>query len=83
MLPLDKRLHMLVGFTAGFVVSFLFKLLHLPGPMTAGIIVAVLLGVGKEIYDSRHPSTHTRDINDAIFTIGAGAIGAFVGTVLL
>jgi xanthosine utilization system XapX-like protein len=83
MIPLDKRLHMLVGFTAGFVVSFLWALLHFRGPMTAGILAVVVLGVGKEIYDSFHPLTHTRDIRDAVFTIGAGAVGAFIGAFIL
>lgn len=41
---------------------------------TCAMIAATVAGIGKEIYDSFYPESHTVDINDALATMAGGAV---------
>jgi hypothetical protein len=71
MLEHDKANH----FIYGLIIFGLFKVIL--GPIV-GIIVCILFGIGKEIYDHFHID-HTPDIYDAIITIAGGVIGLLIG----
>jgi hypothetical protein len=59
---IDKVVHFLGGF---FICSFL--------PYELIPLVAVFLGIGKEVWDSNNPP-HEADAFDAIFTVIGGLI---------
>lgn len=66
-LETDKSLHFLVGFF--ITVIFQWPLRY------EGLIVAIILGVVKEMYDRLHYDRHTCDIWDVISTISGAIIG--------
>ena len=57
----DKSLHALYGL-------FVYSLVATVSPLIA-IVIVILLGVGKEVYDSLNIATHTPDVMDAVYTI--------------
>ena len=67
LLQSDKALHFLVGFF--ITVVFQWPLRY------EGLIVAIILGVTKEIYDRLHADKHTCDIWDSVATITGALIG--------
>jgi hypothetical protein len=62
---MDKILHLLVGMALAAA--------PLEKPETA-LMLAITMGVAKEIYDSRHRNKHTSDAKDALATIAGGVI---------
>ena len=68
----DKIWH----FIFGFLIALLVGLLIAP---QIGLISAVLLGLGKELYDYHHPKRHIFDGWDATWTI----IGGIVATLFI
>jgi len=62
---MDKILH--------FIVVMALAAAPLEKPETA-LMVAITMGVAKEIYDSRHRNKHTPDAKDALATIAGGVI---------
>lgn len=76
----DKQMHFLTGMVGGFTVAIG---VHFKGgspvwQIGSGVGLGVVSGVGKEIYDYKHPGSHTADVWDAVFTI----LGALVGALL-
>lgn len=65
---LDKWLH------AGGGAAIAALTWWLTGSAAAGVFAAVAVGLGKELYDLRHPARHTADLVDA----GATVVGALV-----
>jgi hypothetical protein len=41
----------------------------------SGFILSTLAGAGKEVYDSRHPQKHTKDVHDFYATAVGGGLG--------
>lgn len=75
----DKKLHLFISFVIASVFGTV--LAHIPphNPWVASIgvfILAMCIGVGKELYDRRHGG------HFCIWDIVADAIGAFGGTIL-
>lgn len=67
MIPRDKLLHILAGAliaAATWAVS---------GDAAAGIVAAVVIGAGKELWDAGQPD-HTPDVWDAIATAAGGVL---------
>lgn len=71
MIAHDKKLH----FIAGAVICLVVGLAVIP---VAGFIVAAIVGMAKELYDTAHPKTHTADPIDFVATALGGAIVALV-----
>ena len=71
MLELDKLGHFLAGMMVFFTVSF-------GAPKQDGywqyapMAAVVVVGVGKEVYDSQHPENHTASGADAMATVAGG-----------
>lgn len=70
--PLDKQAHAL----AGYAIAVSFGLTVSPA---LGLAYALVAGVLKEFYDSRHPESHTCDVWDFVAT----ALGGLAGFALL
>lgn len=86
----DKRKHWMVGATiSGLTTGATYMVLETAGVgdklglskntkkalvMLSGPIMGTIVGILKEVYDSKHKKSHTSDINDAAATsLGAGA----------
>jgi hypothetical protein len=69
-IPSDKVAHFASG-------SVLFALcLPFIAPSNA-LVLVILAGLLKELYDARHKDTHTPDIWDAVATALGGTLGYF------
>lgn len=75
-IPHDKALHALSG---AFVFALLQASLRVFLPLRVSALFAIacvlVVAVVKELYDGRHPDTHTKDWYDALATIGGGMLG--------
>lgn len=69
LIPLDKKLHLGVG----FVISILFGIIFCS--TITGLVISGLAGVVKEIYDKFHPSKHTSEMSDIVATLSGGILG--------
>jgi len=74
---MDKQSH----FFAGYGVSITVVLGMLAGGVAnmqvaafAGLLAAALAGVLKEVWDARHPASHTTDLWDAVSTLLGGVL---------
>ena len=74
-IPLDKRLHFIVGL-------FLALPLAVMGWPFEGIALAAVVGALKEVWDRFHPLTHTADFFDFAATVFGGMAGAGIGWLL-
>ena len=76
MIPRDKLLHAgvscIIELLLGLVLSAWL-------PWTRAALNVVLVGGGKEAYDSRHPDKHDADWRDLL----ADAVGAILGEVII
>lgn len=70
MIPADKVAHFAVGVLIFASLCWL--------SISTACIAVIVAAVGKEIYDSRHPLTHTADVWDAMATIFGGAVALFI-----
>lgn len=70
-IPLDKQYHLAAGFTAAIVFG-------IPYPWF-GLLIAIIGGILKEVYDYFHPDNHTVDFYDFVAT----ALGGFVGFLIM
>ena len=70
----DKQLHFLGGFCLSFAFSFVSPLV--------GFLVAIFAGWAKELYDQRHPESHTKDDADMLATWLGGVIGIILFFIL-
>lgn len=61
--PKDKVLHAGVGLGIYIGCLVIYK------DRTSCLIPVILAGVGKELYDYKHPENHTADVADALATI--------------
>jgi hypothetical protein len=76
----DKLKHVVIGnliATSGALAAYYGFDLDKNKSALVGLGLAVLAGVLKEAYDSKHPHKHTADSKDAIATAAGGALGAF------
>jgi len=77
-IPQDKQLHAAagaIGYAGGYHIA---KALDLKHPRLWALAGVVALGIGKEVYDKRHPSSHTSDHKDALATVAGGIMVSFV-----
>ena len=74
-IPRDKLLH----FVAGFVVSFVVYVAT--SNATIAFSLSALLGIAKEVYDSRGHGTV--EMLDAVATIVGGVVGAILARVVM
>ena len=61
----DKLLHYIVGIWIQLIFS---KFINI----NVGLIMVIAIGIGKEIYDKKHPDKHTADLYDVIATVLGG-----------
>lgn len=71
----DKLLHFVAGLIASVVVYLIFE------NLTLAIGASVILGVAKEVYDSRGHGTV--EVLDAVATIAGGVVGAILARVVM
>ena len=72
MVPMDKVKHFIVGVVG--TIFFMAASYFLQGTfdyIAAAVLIAIV-GSLKEIYDARHPKTHTADIYDFLATLAGG-----------
>lgn len=67
-IPHDKALHFIAGILL-FAVGNLFS-------PSLGLFLAILYGIGKEVWDSF--GNGTVDVYDALWTFGGGIVGYFI-----
>lgn len=72
----DKFLHVSVSACITVLFIWILPLFHIAWWVSP--IIALLIGIGKEIYDYFHPKTHTCDIHD----IMADCVGIIAITTL-
>lgn len=63
----DKLKHLAVGLAAGAVACLI-------GGLWAAAAAGLVLGVGKELWDAKHPP-HVADVWDAVATLAGAVIG--------
>ena len=74
-MPKDKLLHFVAGsICSAFVYAITLNL-------TLAIGASVILGIGKEIYDSRGHGTV--EVLDAVATIAGGVVGVILARVVM
>jgi hypothetical protein len=74
-IPKDKLLH----FVAGSICSaFIYAV---SGNLTLAIGASALLGIAKEVYDSRGHGTV--EVADAVATVGGGIVGTMIIRVVM
>ncbi|MGD9581276.1 MAG: hypothetical protein AB7V50_07875 [Vampirovibrionia bacterium] len=74
-IPRDKLLHFVAGLIASAVVYLIFE------NLTLAIGASVILGIAKEVYDSR--GYGTVEMLDAVATIVGGAVGVILARVVM
>ena len=74
-IPRDKLLH----FVAGFVVSFVVYVAT--SNATIAFSLSALLGIAKEVYDSRGHGTS--EVLDAVATALGGVVGVILARVVI
>ena len=63
----DKKLHFAAGAILAFIGGFY--------SIYFGIGLAVGYGIGKEIYDYKHPKNHSVELMDALYTFAGAPLG--------
>jgi len=74
-IPRDKLLHFVAGFVVSAVVYLIFE------NLTLAIGASVILGIAKEVYDSRGHGTV--EVLDAVATGLGGVVGAVLIRVVM
>lgn len=74
-IPKDKLLH----FVAGSIASIVVYVVTLDA--TIALAFSVLLGIGKEVYDSRGHGTV--DVLDAVATVLGGVVGVILAKAVI
>ena len=90
-IPLDKQAHVMAGYCISITVALgvIAAMLFFGGVAVtqtatlAGLLVAALTGMLKEVWDVRHPASHTADRWDALSTLFGGALAWGVLTGLI
>ena len=73
----DKKLH----FMGSAIMAAAIKEVGV-NPNVA-FITSVAIGVGKEVYDYKHPAKHSASYKDLIWDIGGAYLGAYTGNCYL
>lgn len=78
-LPLDKKLHFLVGVIISVLCYALLNEFKMAPPICffSSTLISSTAGILKEVYDGFFPKKHTVDIYDFSFTAMGGLVGAF------
>jgi len=74
-IPKDKLLHFVAGLICATFVYLIFE------NLTLAIGASVILGIAKEVYDSRGHGTV--EVLDAVATIVGGVVGAILARVVM
>lgn len=72
--PRDKAMHVAAGFAISSCGTFVAKEKGLKHPELYGFALGCFAGLAKEVYDKRHPKTHTCEAKDALATIGGASL---------
>lgn len=84
-IPHDKLLHLFAGYVIAHIVNNLYCAIFTLsyGGVIAGFVVALAIGIAKEIYDSKHRETETPEVADAAYTIGGGFASSLISLIAL
>lgn len=84
-IPHDKLLHLFAGYVIAHIVNNLYCAIFTLsyGGAIAGFVVALAIGIAKEIYDSKHRETETPEVADAAYTIGGGFASSLISLIAL
>ena len=84
-IPHDKLLHLFAGYVIAHIVNNVYCAIFTPsyGGAIAGFVVALAIGIAKEIYDSKHRETETPEVADAAYTIGGGFASSLISLIAL
>ena len=81
----DKLLHLFAGYVIAHIVNNVYCEILTPSyrGAIAGFVVALVIGIAKEIYDSKHKETETPEVADVVYTIGGGFISSLISLIAL
>lgn len=81
----DKLLHLFAGYVISHIVNNVYCAIFTTsyGGAIAGFIIAITIGIAKEIYDSKHREIGTPDIEDAAYTICGGFVSSLISLIAL
>ena len=81
----DKKLHFGVSAGIAAVVTFVAKAAAASPAMAivAGVVVSLIAGIGKEVYDWLNPDKGTADWKDLVADVAGTVAGAVVGALSL
>lgn len=84
-IPHDKLLHLFAGYIISHIINNVYCAIFTPsyGGAIAGFIVALAIGIAKEIYDSKHRETETPEIADVAYTICGGFASSLISLIAL
>lgn len=84
-IPHNKLLHLFAGYVIAHIVNNVYCAIFVPsyGGAIAGFVVALAIGIAKEIYDSKHRETETPEVADAAYTIGGGFASSLISLIAL
>lgn len=84
-IPHDKLLHLFVGYVISHIVNNEYCAIFNPsyGGAIAGFIVALAIGIAKEIYDFKHRETETPEVKDIIYSMSGGFISSLISLIAL
>ena len=87
MIARDKQFHLAAGALIGIVAvafcAFIFKAMIPEARLAVAVVAAAAAGIAKELYDKKHPETHTYDLKDAAFTAAGGLIGGIFAQIVV
>lgn len=84
-IPHDKLLHLFAGYVIAHIANNVYYAIFTSsyGGAIAGFVVALVIGIAKEIYDSKHRETETPKVADAACTIGGGFVSSLISLIAL
>lgn len=84
-IPHDKFLHLFAGYVISHVINNLYDGIFTPSYWGAiiGFIVALIIGVLKEIYNYKYRENETPEVGDIIYTASGGFASSIVSLILL
>lgn len=71
----DKVYHFAAGTLIASGTTFAASKMGFKHPRLYGLAAGILAGIGKELYDKRHPKSHSCDPNDAYATFLGASVG--------
>ena len=84
-IPHDKLLHLFVGYVISHIINNVYCAIFTTSyrGAIAGFVVALAIGIAKEIYDSKHRETETPEIVDVAYTICGGFASSLISLIAL